>query len=264
MSELRLTPEPLTDDVRGLLDALPGWAEAAAAAGLGTLLLGGLLMRAVLRSMPEAPTLEDLDDVELGAERLAVVDAFERLGFVRLGPARLVGVLPPGIVVPMLHPERSVFGTVFHVDTGPHAATAWECVSMLRHELSGLTTGSDVRGGTAPAWSGSFRQLLPGLPPAQLLARHDDALAYLAENGLPPRPVRGDEFESLFRLSFRLQRRTFVRAPVRNLVRSVWRAVTQTNPHVGPLRAQAIARAQIAALRNGAWPEAGLRDAVGA
>lgn len=235
-----------------------------AAVAVALLALATLLLRAVLAGLPRRPALAAVGDEQLTSEMRDAVDEFERAGFRRVGPARRMAIPATNVLVPLLHGTEPVFATVMRIEHGSVALVAWDCVSMLRRELCGLTTVSDPAGTVAPGWPGAFRQVFAGARPTALLQHHLDGAAFLQRSGLPARPIAAGEFEDLIALSFRLQRHVFLRAPVRNLVRCLWRTATRCNPYVGALAEQAGVPAQLAALRDGVWPDARARDALGA
>lgn len=84
--------------------------------------------------------------------------------------------------------------------------------------------------------------------PDALLQKHQEALAWLASQGVRCRKIAPTDFESLFRASLALQRAAFLRARLRYAVTAVWRSVRKTTPHLGPLKDQRSVRPELGRL----------------
>jgi hypothetical protein len=180
----------------------------------------------------------------------ALVDAYRALGFVPAGPPREAGVMPPALLVPLVHEAERCYGTVFRTSTVP-AKTSFDVVSILDGDRGGLTSNPDPAGATLPAARGELRQVLPRARVAEVFSRHREALAFLRSRGLAVRTVSAATFDADFRAAFARQRRAFRAAPLRWALVALWRSATRTTPHVGPLAAQKIAERQLRELSTG-------------
>src|SRR5438034_988064 len=109
----------------------------------------------------------------------------------------------------------------------------------------GLTTSPSRSAAVLHATPGALRQVFPGADAATLLARHREALAWLSTQGICARPLRGAEFETLFRSAMERHRAAFRAARLRFAFTAIWRVVSRTTPNLGPLPQQRAARAEI-------------------
>jgi hypothetical protein len=221
------------------------------AAAIVFVLLLGFTAWMIGRNLPAEIGLRPLPDGAVPPEVRALVDAYRALGFVPAGPPREAGVMPPALLVPLVHDAERCYGTVFRTGTVP-AKTSFDVVSILDGERGGLTTGPDPAGATLPAAPGELRQVFPGARIADLFARHREALAFMRSRGLAVRAVSAATFEADFRAAFARQRRAFRAAPLRWALVAIWRSVTRRTPHAGPLAGQKIADRQLRELTTGA------------
>jgi len=227
-----------------------GPASIVVAAGLVFLLLVVFTAWMIGRNLPAQIGLRPRLEGSVPPEVRALVDAYRALGFVPAGPPREAGVMPPALLVPLVHDAERCYGTVFRTTTVP-AKTSFDVVSILEGDRGGLTTGPDPAGATLPAAPGELRQVFPGARVEELFARHREALAFLRSRGLAARAVSAATFEADFRGAFARQRRAFRAAPLRWAVIAIWRSATRRTPHVGPLAAQKLAARQLQELTTG-------------
>jgi len=237
-----------------LLFAAPEWLAAlgplrvVVAVALVAVLLVGFVAVQVLASLPADVGLAPVDDRH-PAEMADLVGEYQRHGFRHAGTYR-VAVAPPAVLAALVHEDGRSYGTVFRTGTLP-AKTSCDVVSILQGGRGGLTTGPDAAGGTLPPGPGTLRQFFPGASVAELADRHQRALAWLAGQGLPARPVSAGAFQADFKMALARQRRDFLTAPVRNTVVAIWRAATRRVPNLAPLEQQAEAQRQVRDLLTG-------------
>jgi hypothetical protein len=213
-------------------------------------LLIGFIAWMIGRNLPAHIALTSLPEGSTPPEVRALVDAYRALGFTPAGPPREAGVMPPALLVPLVHEGERCYGTVFRTGTVP-AKTSYDVVSILDGDRGGLTTGPDPAGTTLPAAPGNLRQVFPRATVAALFGRHREALAFLRSRGLGVRAVSAASFEADFRASFARQRRAFRAAPLRWALIALWRSATKRTPHLGPLATQKIAERQLRELATG-------------
>ncbi len=216
--------------------------------GLVVLGLAAVGIASMLAATPENVQLTPLDSsVTRALDPLAV--RFEAVGFTRIG-SFTVEVKPPAKVVALVHEAERTYAAVFQTSTVP-AKTFFDLVSILEGDRGGLTSGAFREGGSTPSTPGSLRQIFPDAPVETVFARHREGLAYLAQRGLRTRGLSSATFEGDFRTSLKRQRASFLRNPVGFILVTIWRAVTHSSPHVGPIQRQPSAAREIQRLLTG-------------
>ena len=220
------------------------------AVALVAALLVGFIAWMIGRNLPAEIALRPLPDQAVPPEVRALADAYRALGFVPAGPPREAGVMPPALLVALVHEGERCYGTVFRTGTVP-AKTSYDVVSILEGERGGLTTGPDPAGATLPGAPGDFRQVFPRATVADLFARHREAQAFLRSRGLAARTVSAASFERDLRTAMAGQRRAFLGAPLRWALVALWRSATRLTPHLGPLAGQKVAERQLRDLATG-------------
>ncbi len=231
-----------------LFPSLGSYGYLVVAAGVFVLLVA-FVMYLILRSLPAKVELTPLPGpppqalVEIGHRYLA-------LGFQPAGPAYEVGISPPAKLIAVVHPTEPIYGTIFQTGTVP-AVIGFDFVSILASGSGGLTTSADKRAGNTLARPGVFRQCFPGWPPEELLQRHREALAYLAQQGVICRMVTAQGFPNDFARAFSEQRRYFLSNPLKHALTALFRTGTRSNPSVGPIWLQPAVAGEIQRVRSG-------------
>ena len=221
---------------------------------VGVIVLLGLLAFTAWQlsaSLPADPPLEPAAEAEVSGELQGLCARFEALGFQRIGTPLTVGIVPPALMVALVHESERSYATAFRTSTVP-PKTAFDCVSILDGDRGGLTSGAERAGAVIPAARGSLRQVFPGSGVERVFQQHRQGLQYLRARGLPAKAVSASTFRGDFATSFRRQREAFLAAPLRGAAVTLWRAATGRTPHVGPIAQQAVARATIQELLTGA------------
>src|SRR5437879_4975485 len=77
---------------------------------------------------------------------------------------------------------------------------------------------------------GALRQVFPGADVATLVARHREAVAWLATQGVRTRRLQGTEFQNLLRLAAERQRTAFHAARLSYALTAIWRTISKTTP----------------------------------
>jgi hypothetical protein len=204
----------------------------------------------VLANLPEAVSLEPAPIAAPDPAVRALSDELQAQGFVSAGPPYRVGVRPPAMLWALVHEQESTYATVFRTGTIP-AKVAFDVVTIFHGARGGLTSGTEPSGAALPASPGSLRQVFPGQGPQQVFAAHKAALAYVRQRGVALNPASASAFPRVFRESFARQRRTFLTRPLINAATVLWRASTQSTPHLGPIQQQAGTEAVIRELKTG-------------
>jgi hypothetical protein len=228
---------------------LDPWIVRAAAAAALLVGLTVSVLGAVLGSLPENARMDALDDECIPAPCVPLVEAIEALGFLRLGPARRVHLEPMATIVPLWNAAHRAYATVFASDGAP-AQAHYDFVTVFEPGDVGLTSAATPSAGVLPLARGSFAQIFRGATPEELLPRHLEGCAQLAQAAsLRPAPC-ADRFEELLALALRRQRHAFLKAPLRHTWTALWRVVSKKTPVLGPVLAQRDTRDRLEALAN--------------
>jgi hypothetical protein len=219
---------------------------------MAVVVLGLLLAFVVWQVVTNLPDDLQLDTYTepLAGEMEQIIERLRGLGFESVGAPWLARLKPPAVVVGLVHPREPIIAAVFRTGTVP-PVTAFDLISVLDDGRGGLTTGSDKRGGSLPAGSRSFRQLLHGGGPDALMENHRRALAWLQNRGLGFRRVAGSEYPEMMRRGMAVQRREFLKAPVRHALVAIWRSATGRYPDTVPVEAQRGVEARVERMLRG-------------
>jgi hypothetical protein len=204
----------------------------------------------VLANLPENVDLLPVPTAAPDVPVRALTDQLQALGFAPAGPPLRVGVRPPALLWPFVHEGEGAYATVYRTGTVP-AKVAFDVVTIFDGARGGLTSGAEPAGAALPASPGSLRQVFPGAGPQEVFAAHQKALAYVRGRGIKPKAPSASAFPTEFRESFARQRRAFLARPMINSALMLWRAATQTTPHIGPIQNQPHAQAVIRDLQTG-------------
>jgi len=216
--------------------------------GLFAVALLGIVGVQILGSLPADVGMEPLVD-RVSGDLQELIAEYQREGFRHVGTYK-VAVAPPAVLAALVHDNGRSYGTVFRTGTLP-AKTSYDVVSILQGDRGGLTTGPDPAGGTLPPGPGTLRQFFPGLRVRELAQHHEQALAWLASQGLPAKQVSAATFVPDFKMAMARQRRDFLAAPVRNTALAIWRAATKRVPNLAPLERQGEAQRMVKDLLTG-------------
>lgn len=196
-----------------------------------------LFVYAVLAAMPRDMTLEPIDAHAANAEMMGRMDEAEAEGFVLAGPVLKVGMPFATALVPMVHRDGHAYATFFTIQAGKSSKTSFDIVTLFDGD-AGLTTNTDPAGACNPASPGSFRQVFPEADIAQLMAHHRASVAWLQREGAVAAQHTPDAFENDIRRAINKSRDTFLQNPLGYTVVAVWRTITKTTPHIGPIADQ--------------------------
>ena len=210
-----------------------------------------LLVRATLASLDRnlQPTLTM---TPVGEDRMpdalrAAADHFVALGFTRATPPLAIGLSHPGLLLGFVQDGGDVAGSAFCVErpASRPTLTSFDVFSRFEGDRGGLTTSPSRSAAVLRATPGALRQVFPGADAATLLARHREALAWLATQGIRARSLRLAEFETLVQSAMERHRAAFLAARLRFAFTAIWRVAARTTPNLGPLKHQRAARAEI-------------------
>lgn len=199
--------------------------------------LSGMFLYAVFAALPRDITLEPMDADGANAQMMGRMDEAEAEGFELAGPVLKVGMPFPTALVPMVHRDGQAYATFFSIRAQNQITTSFDIVTLFEGD-GGLTTNSEPAGTCNPAAVGSFRQVFPGANIAQLMAQHRAAIAFLQREGAVVSSHTADQFDAAIRHAINKSRDTFLRNPLGYTAIAVWRTVTKTTPHIGPIAEQ--------------------------
>lgn len=199
-------------------------------------------------AMPEDVEIERVEQQKITDEMVGLFNAFRAAGFELAGGPLKVGMMPPAVLVPMIDKQGQMYGTIYRTSTDP-PKTSYDIVSVLEPQ-GALTTGCAVEGGSLPAAPGQFMQIFPGADVQILRQRHQEALTALERKGLRARLVSAASFPRDFRDAINRMRAHFWTRPIRHTAIAVYRSMTGTTPHVGPIHKQKIAIDTLRKLRE--------------
>ncbi len=225
------------------------WARFAITAGLVVVVFVAFAAVTVAANLPSDVSLTPAPEMAVTRDLGALADRLLALGFRQAGPLLKVGVKPPALLFPFVHETEHTYATVFRTDTVP-AKTAFEFVSLVDGPRAGLNSSAERTGGYLPASPGSFKQLFPGMELERVFDQHRQAIAYLGSRGLPMKATAGVDFPREFKRSLAHQRTAFLGSPLVRTLVLIYRSMTSTTPHLGPLRAQRGVEQQIQQVRS--------------
>jgi hypothetical protein len=214
------------------------------------LLMFGVLVKATLasidQSLPEALTLTPVGVDRVPDVLRSLSDQITTLGFTRATPPLLVTLSQPAVFYGFVKDGDPVVASAFVIEPpGQPPVPSFDFVSKFESHRGGLTTSPNPAGSALPATPGSLRQVFPGGDPATLLEKHRESLAWLAGQGVRAAALRAPDFEPFFRESMQRQRGAFLEARLWFALTAIWRTVTKRTPHIGAIKDQAFARAQL-------------------
>jgi len=215
---------------------------------LPLLIVAMLASSAVVLAMafPENPTIERV--VQTPPLQMAgVVAGLHELGFESVDPPMRAGLRPPVTIWAYAHREFGCWAEVYCTTTLPQK-TGYGFFALFASDAGGLSSAADPTLGMVPVRKGSFKQILPGAAPRQLLMFHLAAQDFLAERGARFDPPVLTDVETTLRRSLARQRRAVTENPLRTAAILLWRSMTKTNPHRGPISEQKAAVPSLRAL----------------
>lgn len=199
-------------------------------------------------AMPEDVEIERVEQRAVTDEMVGLFNAYRAAGFEMAGGPLKVGMMPPAVLLPMIDKQGQMYGTIYRTSTDP-PKTSYDIVSMLEPQ-GGLTTGAAIEGGSLPASPGEFMQIFPGADVQVLRQHHQQALAALERKGLHTKLVSAASFPGDFRDAMNRARAHFWSRPIRHTAIIVYRSVTRTTPHLGPIHKQQVAIDMLRKLRE--------------
>ena len=192
---------------------------------------------AILKSLPEEVPLMSATEPEIPIELNEHLAAYEALGFQRAGNPMRLQLEHEVLLVAMTKPDEGMIATVYRI-AAPKPKIAYDVVSLFDAHNCSLTTGMDHGAGVLPAGPAVLRQVFQDASPDELVQRHRTAMRFLNTRRLPPIDVSPSAIPSLLKLSFQINRETFLKAKVGNTFTALWRTITKHNPHMGELHEQ--------------------------
>ncbi len=218
-------------------------------AGLVAVLFVGFVALTLALNLPEDIALDPEPGVPVPPELAALSVELQVVGFQPAGPLTKAGLKPPALLLPLVHEAERTYAAVFRTGTAP-ARTAFELVSRL--ETGGaLSTSAERAGGYLPPTPGAFKQVFPGTTATLAFERHREGIAYLRSRGIGVRPATAADFVREYKTGVARSRRAFLASPVARTLTMLYRAVTSSTPHLGPIAQQPLARKAIEEAQTG-------------
>jgi len=217
---------------------------------LGVVLVGTVVavQAGILKALPEDPGMQPVNEYDVPREVAGLARDFERAGFERAASALRFDLGRPVVLVPLIRRGDGTMATVYRFAAEP-PKLGYDVVSALGSPDAMLTSAADPAAGVLPAPATVLRQILPGASPADLVARHDEALADLRRQGVDVMTMAPSAVPALIERSLTQARAHFLtRRWVHTLV-ALARTVMRRNPYLGPLRDQSGVEDRIAAVR---------------
>lgn len=214
----------------------------------GTLLVAALgfvaffifVAATLLRSL--SPTIsEGGESVSEEGEKL--ISEFVELGFERQG-SLTVDMTPAATLVPLIHREKRLHANVFTTGNLP-PITSFDIISSDGSREAGLTSMTKNAGAAIPASPESFRQVKLNATPRELMELHLEGAEYLESAGLKFDTPDSQNLAQFIRDGIAHQHRNFKKSPIKNTLITIFRAMTGTHPHKGPLSTQAGVKEQL-------------------
>ena len=194
-----------------------------------TLLLSPLTGQAVARVLPRDPRVTPSIDPETPTDLVPLDRAWRDLGLTATTPV-ILNATPPIHIHCYLHPERPLMATL------TRSANQKRVVTGLLSSEAGdgrfLETIEAIDLDLYPIPDAVVRQALPGAGPAQLLARHIEAMDLLRWEF---QPIDEPDAGAILARSYRLVRNLYVETPIRNGLALWWRMLTRRTPNRGPI-----------------------------
>jgi hypothetical protein len=200
---------------------------------LGALLVFGLLATtgvSLATSLPREPRIEPLTGEPTPHEVAVLLESYRALGFELLEPPLRIGLRPSATLWMLAHRGYGCWGSVFRTGTLP-ARVGFEMVSQIEGDRGRLSSVADPDAAILPPGPGHFKQVLRGASPAQLLAYHMKAHAYLAHRGVRFEAPHPGGLAERVRRSMESQRRAVMRNPLKAAALALWRATTKSTPY---------------------------------
>jgi len=204
------------------------------------------LHTAILRNLPSSLGVEPIDDEMIGPNQREIAEQIMELGFERIGKAITADMQPESRVVALQH-EDGTYASVIQI-LGNQPKLAFDFVSVFQTPDVSLTSSREKDSGVLPAARGEFLQILPGLEPAELLAKHRAAIEYLEDHRLKTRIAAPADYLKLLTAAFRRKRELFLKRSVMHTLTALTRVVRKTTPYLGRIETQAAAQRQLADL----------------
>jgi hypothetical protein len=234
-----------------LFQALGPWRPLvfAALALVGLLAFTGIQIALTLPSELRIEPLTDADG-ETPPDVVHLLAQFHGLGFEPRDAPVKVYLRPAGFVWTLTHPAQRAWATVFATGTIPRRL-GYDVISAIDGDRGYLTSVADPGAAVLPLAPGSFKQVLPGAPPAALLDFHRQAQDYLTGRGVRFATPAGGDAPDRIRAAIAQQRKIALANPVKVAAQVLWRVVTKRSPFFGPVARQARTEATLRELLTG-------------
>jgi hypothetical protein len=202
-----------------------------------------------LRHAAHEVRFEPIPEVELPADLLTARDRVVSLGFVVDGPPRKMLAAAPMVAVPLLHPDKPLKLVLSASPAKP--GVRYSIVSLFPDLAASLSTSAEPSLAHLLTPPTSLRQVFAGAPVDVLLAHHERAIAFAAEQGLRVDPIEPGKFEELELWGTQRLHARWRTQPTWHAFVFVVRKLTGMSPHTRPIAQQPAARRAIASLVAG-------------
>lgn len=208
-----------------------GWGMYVVAALLAFCVVVGLVVVLVAANLPAKVELTPEPGRALTGDLGVLVAEVRKLGFRDVGPSLRVSLMPPATLVGFLHERGQTYASVF-LPGARGASPTYDFVSMLGGGRGGLTSAESPLAGALPVRPGSLRQLFPKRNMAEVWRRHQEAVAYLRQQGVAIDAPSAEAFAEEYRVAYASMRKAFFAHTLRNSLVTLWRAATKTTPEL--------------------------------
>ncbi|MEM1202300.1 MAG: hypothetical protein AAGN66_03630 [Acidobacteriota bacterium] len=207
---------------------------------------GFLVLAAQLANkLPEHPQLDQVPGLKPDAEMAGILGQFEALGMLPLGPPISIRITPSVTLVPLHHDASLSYGSVYRVDHGPTRSLGWDFISIFEDPDGVLVTVPRAFHGILPHRPGELIQVFLGATPEEAFRRHLETLLALKKEGLRVKPATAEDHSQYVVDSILHKRRSFLRHPLLGTWTFLWRAVTRSTPHMGPVLDQKVGAREV-------------------
>ncbi|MEM1202299.1 MAG: hypothetical protein AAGN66_03625 [Acidobacteriota bacterium] len=219
---------------------LPVWAWVL----LLLLILVGITAGQISANLPAQLRLDPIPDFEPTEAMEEALEEVKALGFRTFGAPSALNLQPSAVLVSLINEEALSYSSVYVVG-GPKQVLGWDFVAMFQEPRGGLTTVPRRDGAALRHSPGELIQVFEDATPEQAFQRHLETLVALQKKGLRVEPVAAEGHAERLAASSLHKRQHFFRNPVLGAWVALWRVVTRSTPHMGPILDQKVGAKEV-------------------
>jgi hypothetical protein len=198
----------------------------------------------IYKNLPQDVVIQRISDTNLPGEVSKLAAEFQTIGFKSATDQPLkVQIAPPALVLPFVHEQERIFGTVYKTET-LQSRISFDMFSVFEGDRGSVTTGVLAQGAVMPV-AGAFKQVFPNANVQSVFEKHKQAMLFLKGRGILCKPANAQSFEREFRSSILRTRKSFLASPVFFTLTVLWRVITKKSSHLGPIQTQEATSQQI-------------------